>query len=184
MNGSVKDGERALNFCWYSNCPLESLASLTTDTDGHRHHATVPRGKVRQEVWDKQRRQGAMLLPEPFKEVMEGVKQPFIQVIMDYHSPKASFCDGKVLLVGDALTLFRPHIAFSTNQAAFDCQNVEILLIGDIDAAEWEHRVIRFAYLHRLRSIWFGAWFQTPIYVSCFAAIRYWTAAVKNYLGG
>lgn len=124
-NGSVTSGERALNFCWYSNELPQSMAEVTTDNTGIRHHATVPRGKVRHDVWSAQCQRGALILPEPFKEVMTAIAQPFIQVIMDHHCPKASFGSGKVLLVGDALTLFRPHIAFSTNQAAFDCRMTE-----------------------------------------------------------
>ena len=132
---------------------------------------------MRQELWDKQCGHGALLLPEPFKEVMKGIAQPFIQVITDYHSPKASFCEGKVLLVGDALTLLRPHIAFSTNQAAFNCHSIEKMVKGEITAANWEDEVVRFGYVHWRRSIWFGEWFQSPLYTSILAGIRYWLAA-------
>lgn len=156
------------------------MVGLTTDSDGKRHHATVPRGKVRQELWDDQCDHGALLLPEPFKEVMSGIAQPFIQVITDYHSPQASFGEGRVLLVGDAITLLRPHIAFSTNQAAFDCHSVERLVKGEITADDWEKEVVRFGHLHWRRSIWFGEWFQRPLYTSIFAGVQYWLAAASH----
>ena len=57
-------------------------------------------------------------------EIMNGIAQPFIQVIKDCHFLGVSFGEGKVLLVGDATIFFRPHIAFSTNQTAFDCHSV------------------------------------------------------------
>ena len=124
-----------------------------------------------------------MLLPEPFKEVMSNIAHPFIQVITDYHSPRASFGDGRVLLVGDALTLLRPHVAFSTNQAAFDCRCAESLMKGEITAAGWENQVVRFGHLHWRRSIWFGKWFQSPLYISVFAGIQYWLAAATDARG-
>ena len=181
--GSIKEGERVLNFCWYSNRTPESLASLTTDTDGKQHHSTVPRGKVRQEAWAEQCDRGSSLLPGPYKEVMNKITEPFLQVIMDYCSPRASFHDGKVLLVGDARTLLRPHIAFSTNQAAFDCRGVEKLVKGEITAAEWEEEVVQFSQLHWRRSIWFGEWFQRPLYTSIFSGVRYWLAAASYAWG-
>lgn len=57
-------------------------------------------------------------------EIMNGIAQPFIQVIKDCHSLGVSFGEGKVLLVGDATTFFRSYIAFSTNQTAFDWHSV------------------------------------------------------------
>ncbi|KAL8769659.1 MAG: hypothetical protein Q9209_004456 [Squamulea sp. 1 TL-2023] len=129
-NGSLEEGDRYLNFCWYSNVPLESLTDYTTDCEGKRHHTTVPTGKIRPDLWQQQCQRVALLLPEPYKEVLSKLSQPFLQVITDYCSPRASFSGGKILLVGEALTLFRPHIAFSTNQAAFDCRMVEKLLGG------------------------------------------------------
>ena len=168
-----------MNFCWYSNRPEDSLAGLLIDIDGQKRHGTVPRGKIRPDFWSEQRRQGNRLLPDPFKDVMNGISQPFLQVVRDYHSPRASFGDGKVLLVGEAQTLFRPHTSFSTNQAAFDCLSLERLMKDEISAAEWERQVVAFGHLHWLRSIWYGEWFQRPLYTSIFAGIQYWTTAAK-----
>ena len=169
-----------LNFCWYSNRSTQSLANLLTDTDGKRHHTTVPGGKVRPELWKEQCSHGAMLLPDQFREVMNGISQPFLQAISDYHSPKASFSDGKIFLVGDAQTLLRPHIAFSTNQAAYACQNLELFMKGSITAAEWEKRVVAFGHVHWRRSIWFGEWFQSPLYTSIIAGLQYWLIAAAD----
>lgn len=104
-------------------------------------------------------------------------------VIKDYHSPKTSFGEWRVLLVGDATTLFCPHIAFSTNQAAFECHNVLRLVKGEMTAADWEQRVVRFGYLHWRRSIWFGEWVQSPLYTSIFTGIRYWAAVTSHAVG-
>ena len=154
------------------------MANLTTDSDGQRHYLTVPAGKVRHELWERQREHGNAQLTEPYREVIQKISQPFLQVITDYHSSQASFADGKIRLVGDALTLMRPHIAFSTNQAAFDCLMLEKVMKGDISNAEWESEVIRFGYLHWRSSIWFGEWFQRSFLLSIGAGLRYWLAAL------
>ena len=173
-NGSLQEGDGLLNLCWYSNVPPGSLIDFTTDCEGKCHHTTVPTGKVRPDLCHRQCQRGTLLLPEPYKEVLNELSQPFLQVITDYCSPRASFAEGKVLLVGEALTLFRPHIAFSTNQAAFDCRMVGQLLGGAMSLQEWEGQVVKFGRLHWRRSIWFGEWFQRPLYLSMWARVRYW----------
>jgi 2-polyprenyl-6-methoxyphenol hydroxylase-like FAD-dependent oxidoreductase len=57
----------------------------------------------------------------------------FVTAISDCISPQASFYDGKLFLVGDALALFRPHVAQSTNQSVLHCLLLEKLLQGGIN---------------------------------------------------
>ena len=108
------------------------------------------------------------MLPSPFLELTNKIEQPFVTVISDTTASNASFFGGKVLLVGDALTLFRPHNALSSNQAAFDCLELRKALKGDISLSEWENRVLQYARLNRLRAISWGAYFQ----VGWFAYIK------------
>jgi hypothetical protein len=86
-----------------------------TDTDGHVHHNMVPTGKLRKDIWDRQTGIGKSVLPKHFVELLEKTKQPFVSAVSDSIAPAASFFDGKLILVGDALSLFRPHVALSTN---------------------------------------------------------------------
>jgi hypothetical protein len=74
-------------------------------------------------------------------ELIEKTANPAISVIHDYACPKAAFFDGKVLLVGDALALFRPHAALSFNQAALDCLLLEKVMTGEMDIKTWETKV-------------------------------------------
>lgn len=87
---------------------------------------------------------------------MSKIAHPFMQKVIDYSSPRAAFLDSKVLLVGDALTLFRPHTAFSTNQATFDCLQMEQYVNGEIEHSACETEVLQIANLHWLRSVWWG----------------------------
>lgn len=169
-------GERLLNFVWYSNQDRKSLTNIMTDINGHTHRNTVPIGQVRSEVWAQQRMHGNSVLAAPVRELVNKTTQPFLQAVSDTSSPSATFFDNKVLLVGDALFLFRPNIAFSTNQAAYDCTELEKYMRGEISIAEWGQRVVRFGHIHWLRSIWWGQFYQRGKYFAIPSAIRYYIA--------
>ncbi|MCJ1251741.1 hypothetical protein MMC30_008978 [Trapelia coarctata] len=108
-DGSLKPGERCLNYVWYCNYPEDSqeYADLMTDTNGHRHRNTLPMGKMREDIWAKQKAYAIKVLPAPFAELLVKTKHPFISAVGDIASRKAAFHDGKLLLVGDALLPFR-----------------------------------------------------------------------------
>jgi len=175
--GSIDEGFRLLNFCWYTNQDPSGLADVMTDADAIHHHTSVPAGKVRASIWARQRELAHSLFIPPYLEVIEKIASPFIHLITDYWSPQASFANGKVLLIGDASALMRPHIAFSTNQAAFQCMLVVELVKGELSSRTWDWQITRFTYLHWRRSVWFGEYFQRPLYSSLFAAVSYWAAA-------
>ncbi|KAI0378205.1 FAD/NAD(P)-binding domain-containing protein [Hypomontagnella monticulosa] len=173
--GSLEPGERFLNFCWYGNETREDLDEILIDAiDGHRHHHTVPAGHVREDVWSSRLEYGKTVLPAPFLEIALKVQQPFIQVITDFHSPRAAFENGKVLLMGDALTLCRPHTALGSAQAAFHALAIEDYVAGKISVDEWESRVVRFSFLHLTQSVWWGKFYQESIVRALPWAFRYW----------
>ncbi|KAI0022367.1 hypothetical protein F4780DRAFT_788769 [Xylariomycetidae sp. FL0641] len=175
-NGALEPSERHLNFLWYTNESLESLSELMVDgKDGHRHHNTVPSGHVRKETWSHQLEVAQSLaIPAPFLDLIEKIEHPFIQVISDFCSPQASFEDGKVLLVGDAVSLFRPHAAMGGAQAAYHALAVEELASGRISLGAWEDKVTRFSYLHWLQSVWWGDFYQRNLIASLPRGLHYW----------
>ncbi|KAI0474594.1 hypothetical protein F4859DRAFT_521703 [Xylaria cf. heliscus] len=173
-SGSIEPGDRLLNFCWYTNVPVSSLADIMTDVDGKLHHTKLPPGKVHPEVWKKQRAYAETLFAPAYLEVIQEIASPFVHLITDFCSPRAAFSGGKVLMVGDASTLLRPHIAFSTNQAAYHALLTEKLVTGRITAEEWEYQVTTAAHFHWRRSVWFGEYFQQPFHVSMVSAVLFW----------
>lgn len=144
-----------------------------TDVDGHRHHNTLPIGKMRKDVWAKQRAYGNEVLTPPFVELINKIDQPFITAISDTIAPRASFFDGKLLLVGDALALFRPHIAASTNQAALHCLLLAKALEGAMSFTEWERRVMDYARVTRLRSNTWGTYYLSGYFTYLLSEIPY-----------
>lgn len=152
-NGTIEPGKRLFNWVWYCNYPKDSpeLSELMTDINGKRHAVTLPVGKMREDVWTKQRKHAEEVLPPQFAEAVHKTTQPFIQAVMDVLCPENSFMHGKVLLVGDALAGFRPHTAASTGQAAYDALQLGMWLRGEIGREEYGRRVREFAgRVHRL----------------------------------
>ena len=184
-NGSVKPGERHINFVWYYNCSEESkeFAEIMTDVEGHRHRSTLPPGKMRPEVWAKQQAKGRQLLAAPVKELVEKIKVPFVTAVSDFQAPQACFLDDKLLLVGDALALFRPHTAQSTNQSATDSLLLEKVLKGDMETSQWEKEVMQYAHITRLRSNVIGSKRLAGYWVYLYHAIRYRLAALAQRWG-
>ena len=137
-----------MNLVWYYNCAKESTEYTTamTDIDGLQHRRTVPFGKVQPEVWAKQQAYSSTRFAAPIKEMVDKIDKPFVTAISDCMSPRCSFYDGKLFLVGDALALFRPHVAESTNQSALHCLLLEKLLQGQLDLAAYEKEVMMFAH--------------------------------------
>ncbi|KAI1264006.1 hypothetical protein F5Y18DRAFT_93357 [Xylariaceae sp. FL1019] len=175
-DGSLKPGERAFNFLWYTNESQEALDEIMIDSiTGERHHNIVPAGHVRQDIWSRRVEEARKIpLTAPFLEIMTKIERPFIQRITEFCTPQAAFEDGRVLLVGDALSLFRPHTALSGTQAAFHALKVSDYLAGRITLAEWEENVLRYAKLHSAQTTWWGSYYQHRRAVALCYAMRYW----------
>lgn len=176
QNGSLKPGDKFLNFLWYTNESAEALDEIMIDgIDGDRHHHIVPAGHVRKDIWNA-RLNWAKNIPfaAPFLEVIIKIRQPFIQVITDFCSPRAAFEDGRVLLTGDALALSRPHTAFSCTQAAFHASLINDYINQKTSLAELEEKMVRYSHLHWRQSIWWGEFYQQNMAVALLSAVLFW----------
>lgn len=174
-NGSLEEGQRLLNYVWYTNIAGDApeLREAMTDTAGRKHHHTLPIGKMQGTVWNRQRALAREVLPQPFAELVDKTEKPFISIISDIDVSHPVFYDGKLLFVGDALMPFRPHVACSTNQAALDAMLVEKLLRGEINLESWETQVLDYAHATRLRSITWGCWYQEGYYAFLMSELKY-----------
>ena len=170
-NGNLEEGKRLLNYVWYMNIANDSreLHEALTDSEGRKHHHTLPIGKMQSRVWEQQCAKARQILPSAFAELVEKTMQPFVSAISDINVSKAVMGDGKILIVGDSLMPFRPHVACSTNQAAFNALLLAQMLKGEINLAFWESQVLDYAHATRLRSITWGCWYQIG-YLAFFAS--------------
>jgi 2-polyprenyl-6-methoxyphenol hydroxylase-like FAD-dependent oxidoreductase len=157
-DGSIQPGERLINFVWYYNFPEDSpeFEELMTDVDGVRHRITLPPGKMKSSVWDKQKVVARTRMPPQFAEIIAKTKFPFVQAITDVISPENSFMDGKAVLIGDALAGFRPHTVASTSQAAYNAMMVADLVSGKITRDDYVQETMQFARLLQHRGVKMG----------------------------
>lgn len=118
------------------------MTNIFTDTDGIYHAGTVPRGKLRPEVFEKQKSLASATMPPEFANILSSTPNPFVSKVYDVSSPKAVFYNGKLFLVGDAQITIRPNAGMSTTNAAHDCNKLEEFMQGKITAKKWEKAVL------------------------------------------
>lgn len=151
--GALEKGNRLVNWVWY--CNYEELSTgfeeLMTDMDGVKHRFTLPTGgKMRPGVWERQKTHAQRSLPPQFAEIVAKTAMPFVQAITDLPPPEkgmslSRLLNGKAILVGDALSGFRPHTAASTSQAAFHALQLEGVFTGKLSRDEYEATILDFA---------------------------------------
>ena len=111
-------GKRRLNWVWYVGTDPADLARLLVDRDGRQHHASLPPGLAPdatvREVCARARRE----VHPNFAELIEATPDPFVQTIVDLSVPRTLF--GRVILLGDAAFVVRPHTAAAAAKAAQD----------------------------------------------------------------
>jgi 2-polyprenyl-6-methoxyphenol hydroxylase-like FAD-dependent oxidoreductase len=87
-----------------------------TDRNGHQRHNAIPEGLLAHRWIEHLHREAENLLPLPFREVVEVTKEPFAQAIRDLASDH--MVARRVVIIGDAAAIPRPHTAASTSKAA------------------------------------------------------------------
>ena len=132
-----------------------------TDTDGHLHRNTLPVGKMRPAVWMRVQTLAKELLNAPFLELVNKTSKPFVSSVSDCAAPRALFYDDRLLLVGEALTLYRPHTGTNFNQSASDCLQLSRVLRGEITIQRWEEEILRSRMTARLMAIAYGEFYQS-----------------------
>jgi len=159
--GALEKGKRLVNWVWYCNYDESSseYVELMTDVGGVRHHFTLPPGgKMKPDVWERQKERAKKTLPPQFAEVVAKTTTPFAQAITDLSPPEMGtrvgrLMNGKAILVGDALSEFRPHTAASTSQAAFHALLLEAVFEAKLTWDQYEAQVLQFA----------KAWFERGV---------------------
>ncbi|WP_050467829.1 FAD binding domain-containing protein [Herbaspirillum chlorophenolicum] len=144
-NNDVRPGHRFYNWVWYRVADPDQLARIMTDRDGRQRGYSIPEGMLA-EHWVKHVHEEARaLLPPGFSAIVEATRQPFAQAIRDLASDQ--MVAGRVVILGDASAIPRPHTAASTSKAASNALDLADALSAtpdNIDAAlkNWEPRQI------------------------------------------
>ncbi|KAH6850706.1 hypothetical protein B0I37DRAFT_444688 [Chaetomium sp. MPI-CAGE-AT-0009] len=126
--GTFTPSTRLLNWVWYSNAA--DPTPLLTDITGHTHSTTVPTGLVPPLLWQSQLAGTVSQMPRHLAALVcaTQAESVFVTRVSDALCARAVHCGGRVVLVGDALAAFRPHVAVATEQAARHCLGTTIII--------------------------------------------------------
>jgi len=112
----TRPGHRLYNWVWYRVAGATQLRSIMTDATGRQRGHAIPEGLLAPAWREHVYREADALLPAPFRAVVRATAQPFAQAIRDLAVDH--MVDGRVILLGDAASIPRPHTAASTSKAA------------------------------------------------------------------
>jgi 2-polyprenyl-6-methoxyphenol hydroxylase-like FAD-dependent oxidoreductase len=184
-DGKFSPGERLVNWVWYYNVADNSshMKEIFTATTGRQHNNTVAQGLVDPAVWHRVRDAGVARMAAPFAELIGKTEAPFVTKVNDALCTKARYMNDRVLLVGDALATFRPHVALATEQAANHCLSLEKAMRGEMSMNEWEREVCRNARRIWLLSRLVGVFGQGKTLSLVHYILRYLGLMVKLGLG-
>jgi 2-polyprenyl-6-methoxyphenol hydroxylase-like FAD-dependent oxidoreductase len=121
-NNEIIVGQRSYNIVWYRHTDAAALADLCTDADGGRHGMAIAPPLIRPDVIADIKRAARELVAPQVAEIFERCAQPFFQPIYDLESPQIVF--GRVVLLGDAAFVARPHVGAGVTKAALDAQSL------------------------------------------------------------
>lgn len=157
-------GERRYNVVWYRPADeATELQHLLTGRDGRRHELAIPPGQLAPAAGATLRADAEALLAPCFAEAVRLTDEPFIQAIYDLESPRL-VCD-RVVLIGDAAFVARPHAGMGVTKAALDALTLAPALAApDPDAAllDWERGRLRYGHALVERSRWLGTYLGNP----------------------
>ena len=158
-HGSLKDGGRHINFAWYTWPSQSSLTvqDILTDMDGHTHHTTLPKGKMRPDIWQRQLEHASKTLPPPLYELASHIKSPFVSLIGTVSAPRASYFNSRLFLIGDALAQLQPNTAQGTNFAAMGAMTLSQVFKGEMSPEQWETRMLEAVEREKARAVAFAS---------------------------
>lgn len=112
-----------------------------TDREGRSRGYAVPEGLLADRWIEHVHEEAKLLLPPGFRDVVQATPQPFAQAIRDLAVDQ--MVSGRVILLGDAASIPRPHTAASTSKAAANAIALADELTAspdDVDQAlaQWE----------------------------------------------
>jgi 2-polyprenyl-6-methoxyphenol hydroxylase-like FAD-dependent oxidoreductase len=116
---STESGQRRYNFVWYRPTDeATALRDLLTDAMGNYHANGIPPHLLRPDVLADMREAAHELLSPQFAEVVDKTRLPLFQPIYDLEATRLVF--DRIVLLGDAAFVARPHCGMGVTKAAGD----------------------------------------------------------------
>ena len=127
-------GKRSYNFVWYRPASEIELKDLCTDEHGLCHGSAIAPPLIRKELTLGIKAAATKLLAPQLARLVNQVPQPFFQAINDLESERLVF--GRVVLIGDAAFIARPHVGGGITKAAIDAQTLALALAAQPDSID------------------------------------------------
>jgi 2-polyprenyl-6-methoxyphenol hydroxylase-like FAD-dependent oxidoreductase len=127
----LRSGRRRYNFVWYRSADEHQLADLLTDASGRTHVMSIPPPLVRRDIVAEMRTHAEEVLAPQFAEVVNLTPLPFLQPIYDFKTPHMVV--GRVVIIGDAAFVVRPHVTAGVTKAAEDAMALAHALKSEAD---------------------------------------------------
>jgi 2-polyprenyl-6-methoxyphenol hydroxylase-like FAD-dependent oxidoreductase len=106
-------------YAWYRPVDYkETLPQLCTDSEGRRHGVSIPPPLIRSEVIRELKASAEDLFSPSIARIVARADRPLFQAVFDLESPQIVF--RRVVLLGDAAFVARPHVAAGVTKAALD----------------------------------------------------------------
>lgn len=140
-HNDTREGHRYYNWVWYRTADEETRKDIMTNAKGDYRGYSIPEGQLAQHWVEHIRQEADEFLPPNFRAMVRATQQPFSQAIRDLMVK--TMVKGRVILLGDAASIPRPHTAASTSKAAYNATFLAEALNqypNDIDSAlkAWE----------------------------------------------
>lgn len=158
---NVQPGQRIYNWVWYWAADRKTLSEIATDKDGRDRGYSIPEGQLSDRWRTKVYAEAERLLPPGFRAAVQATEEPFVQAIRDLTVER--MVKGRVILLGDAAFIPRPHTAASTSKAAANALELVDQLSGPnatIDQAleAWEPSQLRLGQALSVQGTRTGDW--------------------------
>lgn len=165
-DNSLDIGHRRFNFVWYRPADEENgLKDLLTDDKGNIHPNGIPPQLIREEIIYKLKSEANKLLSPQFAEIVQKTEQLVFQPIYDLTVDQLVF--GRVVLLGDAAFVARPHCGMGVTKAAGDAMQLAASLkkFTSVDDAlsDYESKRLSFGYSIINHARHLGAYMQSQL---------------------
>jgi 2-polyprenyl-6-methoxyphenol hydroxylase-like FAD-dependent oxidoreductase len=138
-NNDLRPGRRRYNVVWYRSAEeAKELPWLLTDDSGAVHLISIPPPLIRSDAIAEMRAAAERVLAPQLRQIVQLIDEPLLQPIYDLASPRLAF--GRVVVIGDAAFVARPHVAAGVSKAADDAA----VLAEALDADDVEDALRRF----------------------------------------
>ena len=129
-DGSIRPGERLVNWAAYIPVPDEELPSFMVDRSGRTRDGAIPPGEVRPEVEESLKALMEAELPARYGAMVRSTEHTYVQLIYTARMP--SYHRGRACLIGDAGAVAQPF----TGSGVFKGYNNVQSLIGALEDHE------------------------------------------------